>query len=877
MAHTFKKRGKTKYSDVSNLLYYTVSNPFDVNSASGGNCTWYAWGRFWEVWASVETKYKTKRPTPVSKSNACYFYSDAKKNGYQVGLTPKPGAIICWGYNGSPHGNPGHVAFVEKVNKDGSIEISHSGWSSGPMENETLKRGNGQAGTSAYHRGYSNDYFNGFIYNPIDFGNPAGNISGKSKEWYISQYGLGAEVYFELASYGYSHKACCAVLGNMQQESGIRLKTGGSYDGNGSEGLCQWTFVRKDAMQEYAKEHSAKKTWVSVDGQVAYLVYELEHSEKKANEVLKTNNYTLDKMTEEFEKAFERAGVPMMEKRIRYANEWDKKMSGAYSAISDPFGGESSESFIDMARRASKLYSSDNYDYIEKKEEEESEVQKTRKNLFDNIKKYISDIHFEPDTNMTSAVPERLIGSGPLDYKKEPIKKTKATFDISKALVQAPFIELTIGNYTIGSYKGSIDKYPNYISKMDIKKINGEINQYTIALIHQIRPGEDPNLIDKLLSKVRYNKISIRYGDCESGSLFKDTEAIITNVVNNRDYASSRITYTIYATSACNYVTSIKFDFKAVEDKPSNVIHDLLYNNTNTSALLLDVFPGMRDMQTVYSKGLIPNNDAVLKIDAKSNIDVLSYINFLVGCMSNVANDVFDIAYNVTRGITNTANTIVNGITNIVSSSTNTADTDTTYIARNIEMGATNTAYTAYNGIIRLSSYFITYSDDVETGAYFKINEVKSSSTKKSVLTNNVFEITVGFPDGNDVYDFKVNNTEVWSLLYKNRSVSGEYFYDIDSNGDTDAYFSPNLFSSSRILNEIQKNWWTQMVTFPISAQLTMRGLLKPVSLMDYIQINVVFYGQKHITSGLYVITGEQDVLSGSGFLTNLSLLRVGD
>ena len=67
------------------------------------------------------------------------------------------------------------------------------------------------------------------------------------------------------------------------------------------------------------------------------------------------------------------------------------------------------------------------------------------------------------------------------------------------------------------------------------------------------------------------------------------------------------------------------------------------------------------------------------------------------------------------------------------------------------------------------------------------------------------------------------------------------------------------------------------MVTFPISAQLTMRGLLKPVSLMDYIQINVVFYGQKHITSGLYVITGEQDILSGSGFLTNLSLLRVGD
>jgi len=46
---------------------------------------------------------------------------------------------------------------------------------------------------------------------------------------------------------------------------------------------------------------------------------------------------------------------------------------------------------------------------------------------------------------------------------------------------------------------------------------------------------------------------------------------------------------------------------------------------------------------------------------------------------------------------------------------------------------------------------------------------------------------------------------------------------------------------------------------------------------MDLINVDVRFYGVKHLTSGLYAITGQQDVLDGSGFKTNLALLRVGD
>lgn len=832
MAYKYKKRvGPTSYNQVKNIACYKAEsslNPFEVNPSSGGNCTWWAWGRFLEVMSVANKSLKWT----YGAGNACRFYDIMTMGGLSGGLKPKPGAIICWGYDGSPHGEPGHVAFVEKVNTSGgkvtSIEISQSGWSGGPMSNATLYPGNGKRGTSAYHRGYRNDYFNGFIYNPVDFGNPAGAVSGDAgssthdKQWYINKYGTGAEVYFELKGHGYSHKACCAVLGNMQQESGIRVYTGGSYDGNGSEGLCQWTFGRKAKMQSYAAAHSKSGSWKSVDGQVAYLVYELEHSEKSANDVLHNNSLSLEQMTQKFEETFERAGVVNLSARIKYAKEWDAKMSGAGDGEGS---SEESVGTIDMRRRIEKLYSSSNYERaykdkgLKENKEKSDKFKKEVKDIIDNASKF--------GAITVGSLPEQILSAAVPKETKEKLIKTPSKFSISDSLVQAPFVEIDINGYIIGSYKSKIEEYPNYISRLDIKKINGEINSYTIGLIHQIRPGADPNGIDELLSKVRYNKIKIRYGDCESGSLFKDTEAIITNVVQNRDYAGMRISYTIYATSACNYVTSMKFNFKATVDRPSYVIRDLLYNNSETSNLLLDVFPGMRDRLLVESKNLIPTNDAVISIEAKNNMPILEYINYLVGCMSNITNSIKDVTRNFTD-------------------------------------------------ILRNSTYYITYEDDYKNGSYFKISEVQANQSKTAASVN-VFDITVGYPDGNDVLNFTIKNNNAWSLLYKNSGPVSEFLYGIDNDGDNTTTVSPNLISSSNILNEMQKNWWTQMTKFPISAQLSMRGLLKPISLMDYINIDVRFYGSQHITSGLYVVTGQQDLLSGSGFSTNLSLVRVGD
>lgn len=65
------------------------------------------------------------------------------------------------------------------------------------------------------------------------------------------------------------------------------------------------------------------------------------------------------------------------------------------------------------------------------------------------------------------------------------------------------------------------------------------------------------------------------------------------------------------------------------------------------------------------------------------------------------------------------------------------------------------------------------------------------------------------------------------------------------------------------------------MTQFPVTAKLTLKGLLRPAMLMSYVRINSLFYGQRHVSSGLYVITKQQDIVDASGYRTILSLTRV--
>jgi len=80
--------------------------------------------------------------------------------------------------------------------------------------------------------------------------------------------------------------------------------------------------------------------------------------------------------------------------------------------------------------------------------------------------------------------------------------------------------------------------------------------------------------------------------------------------------------------------------------------------------------------------------------------------------------------------------------------------------------------------------------------------------------------------------------------------------------------------SSSTGLTASDKTWWTRVTEFPIQATIEFRGLVRPSTLMSAIKLNVMFHGRKHISSGYYVITKEDDSIGMSGYKTTLHLLR---
>lgn len=643
------------------------------------------------------------------------------------------------------------------------------------------------------------------------------------KSWYTNKYGNEAKVYFWMRDLGYSHKGTCAIMGNIAQESNFNTSVT-SRDGYGSKGMCQWTGGRLTNLKNFAKEKGLE--WTSVECQCRFLDKELK-SYKKLHSNLVSGSGKLYDLTYDFCFTFERPAKAYanMQNRSSKASTYNTRYANAYGAsgaIGEEYA-EGAQAAVDMQKRSSQLYSSDLYTWkSDEDESKESEENRKSREKTKAMKNYLSNIQVSsPESPESLAVPEYITIS-PSNKKSKLIKSASSVLPIAEAMVECPFVELDLKGTVVGTLKNSVDDYPNHISSLEVEKINGQIHKYSINIIHQIRPGEDPNLFDRILSKARYDRISLKYGDYASNVIYGDEKIFITDVVMNRDYVSSRISYTIHATSAGSLITSYKLNFPAQNKKPSTVINDMLYNNKETSELLLDAFPGMKNKSIVSSQNLIPSDDSYLELDEKLNISPIEYINYLVSCMSNMSN--------------------------------------------------------SKDSTIRDSSYYITYENDYDNkmgGAYFNISEVKPNSVI-STYGNNIYEITVGYPDNNFVMEFSVDNQSAWALFYKNSSLASEYIYSIDKDGNRVKQYSPNLMSASNPFNEIQKNWWTSMVHFPINASVTLKGLIKPIMLMDYVIVNVVFYGQKHITSGAYVITGQRDTLSGTGFRSTLALTRVG-
>lgn len=405
----------------------------------------------------------------------------------------------------------------------------------------------------------------------------------------------------------------------------------------------------------------------------------------------------------------------------------------------------------------------------------------------------------------------------------------------TSALVSCPFVKITMGDYVFGYYNKSstssmdargvytLNKitYPNYIQSLTVAKVNGTVNRYTLKMAYAITEKDDPNFFEKVFSSVsKTRKIVFSYGDLSTPNFcYKDEEAIIIDIKNNFSVQDSKITYTISAVSTGKMSSFGTYTFPGKFAKPSDEIKRILYD---TRYGLLDVFYGMRDRELVEMNGLIASNDKVVKIESRTNISVLDYLSYLVSCMTNVLSN---------------------------------------------------------DSTIKKSIYSFVCIDEISDkfkGPYFKVIELEKASLDSY---STAYSIDVGYPSQNVVTAFNIDNDESYSLYYNytNELSDSQYVQRINDKGEIEEVFAPTISSGNaqRITTEADKTWWTRVTQYPIKASITFKGLLRPAILMTHVKINVYFYGRKHISSGVYVVTEQTDSIGFDGFKTTLKLLRI--
>lgn len=147
-----------------------------------------------------------------------------------------------------------------------------------------------------------------------------------------------------LRSKGYSEAATAGIMGNLQQESSLNPQA--SQKGGLGRGLCQWSEGgRWETLKAFAAQHGLDP-W-SLEAQLEFLDYELNGGEATTASKLKSLCGGLDGLknatevttaADLFEKSFERAGKPMMEKRYNYANDFYNLYKGSQATASSTTG-----------------------------------------------------------------------------------------------------------------------------------------------------------------------------------------------------------------------------------------------------------------------------------------------------------------------------------------------------------------------------------------------------------------------------------------------------------------------------------------------------------------------------------------------------------
>ena len=408
----------------------------------------------------------------------------------------------------------------------------------------------------------------------------------------------------------------------------------------------------------------------------------------------------------------------------------------------------------------------------------------------------------------------------------------------SQARVQVPWVKVTIGDYTFGIfddktkswgksqagfYQSFSVQYPQYIQSLEVIKINGQVNRYTLQIKYPITQQDDPNFFEKVFSSVsRSRKIIFTYGDAETPAyVYKNEEALITKINQTFDIQGSAIAYTISAVSSAALATdgSITMPAPGKAVKPSDEIKKLFRNNKS----LQNTFTGM-SMADLDS--LITGDDMPVMIESKQNISAVDYINYLAGCMVPAGSG--------------------NGLSKEI------------YIM------------TIYDDSITSSDRALS-----NKGPYFKVSKVSTVMDH-----GEAYEIDIGINTTTIVRSFSIESNENYSIYYEYQNLAHpeNYVRRLNRDGEWEDVFAPTSMIRDNKFDTKSSDsvWWTKATQFPINATIQVQGLLRPATLMQYVRLNVIFPGgKKHLSSGLYIVTRQADNIGPGGYITTLGLTRI--
>lgn len=410
----------------------------------------------------------------------------------------------------------------------------------------------------------------------------------------------------------------------------------------------------------------------------------------------------------------------------------------------------------------------------------------------------------------------------------------------SPARIQVPWVKVTLGTYTFGVFSktsgATKDKYgtytpfrvqyPNYIQSLQIVKINGQVNQYTLGISYPVTQTDDPNFFEKVFSSISSSReIILSYGDASQPAyIYKDEKAIITGIQQSFDLARSVINYTVQAVSGAALKTDGCLTFRATGAlvKPSDKIKQLFKSNQS----LKDTFTGMTPENL---DEFIAGDDKPVKLDFKRNISALDYISYLVSCM-------------------------------IPSATTNGLSKD------------------IYILTLHDDTMYEAMTDDKQAnGPYFKVTKTSYVSEQ-----SDAYEIDIGYNTSTIVTSFAIDQNENYALYYdyQKKLHPQEYVRRLNNNGEWEDVYAP-IVTSMGGSNDFETDaedlaWWTKITKYPIQASITVQGLLRPATLMSYVRLNVIFPGgHRHVASGLYIVTKQTDTLDASGYRTTLNLTKI--